>query len=346
MAKYLDSSSFSHNDLSNQKRIWRFLNSSKFDIYSFYNSAISHILENIKSIRHNEFTIVMDHMYTKNDFVTLMFTLKVGKQGIPIWFKSDKTKSNCHNEIDEFTRKKLFSEKFILNAINEVINLFSSHDIKITFLADRWFCNLKLMKFIEDSGHYFCFRAKSQSDLKIYIYDKRQKHYIYKKLSSLLPHKIDASYYENITVGSIGLKCNITIAPSSLSDDPWYILSNIPCNLALRKYAHRFGAIEMVFKSQKTNGLNLEKTKTKNLKAFETLYGLTCFVTLWLTILGIDYTKNYNKLKSRLNIRFAQKKGKQTIRVLSLFNLGLTLFKKLYNSYINIKIKCNLQLYL
>lgn len=47
-------------------------------------------------MRLNKLVVVFDHMYMKNNFVTLMFTLKVGKQSIPIWFKCDKTKSNRH----------------------------------------------------------------------------------------------------------------------------------------------------------------------------------------------------------------------------------------------------------
>lgn len=53
----------------------------------------------------------------------------------------------------------------------------------------------------------------------------------------------------------------------------------------------------MFFKSQKTNGFNLEKTKTRNLHAYENLYSLVCFAGLWLTIIGIDYTKNYTHVK-------------------------------------------------
>ena len=30
-------------------------------------------------MRHNKLVVVLDHMYMKNNFVTLMFTLKVGK---------------------------------------------------------------------------------------------------------------------------------------------------------------------------------------------------------------------------------------------------------------------------
>ena len=102
-------------------------------------------------------------------------------------------------------------------------------------------------------------------------------------------------------------KCNLSIARGKLSDDPWFILSNIEPNQTLREYAHRFGAIEMFFNSQKTNGFNLEKTKTRNLHAYENLYSLVCFAGLWLTIIGMDYTKNYIHVKKNLNIRYVNK---------------------------------------
>ena len=63
------------------------------------------------------------------------------------------TFTNMAVEIDELTKKCLFSEKVIFNAINEVIELLSPLNAKITFLADRWICNLKLMKFIHDKSH-------------------------------------------------------------------------------------------------------------------------------------------------------------------------------------------------
>lgn len=148
-------------------------------------------------------------MFMRNNFVILMFTLKVEEQSIPIWFKCDKTKSNRHNDIDELTKKWLFSERVIFKSIDDVIELLSPLNTKITFLGDRWFCNLKMMKHINDKGLFFCIRAKVNS-----------------------------------------------------------------------------------------------------------------------------------------NIRFVRDKNNKPIRILSLFNLGLTIFRKCYNSYIDYKIKCNMQLYL
>lgn len=158
----------------------------------------------------------------KNNFVNLMFTLKIDKQSIPIWFRCDKTKSNRHHEIDEL----------------------------------------------------FCIRAKVNSNIKIYIYDKKEKHKIYKNFTDFKVWKNKSLYYEN-------------------------------------------------------------------------LYSLVCFAGLWLTIIGIDYTKNYIHVKKNLNIRYVKKnKNNKPIRIMSLFNLGLTIFRRCYNSYINYKIKTNMQLYL
>ncbi len=119
-------------------------------------------------MRHNKIVVVFDHMYMKNNFVTLMFTLKVGKQSIPIWFKCDKTKSNRHYEIDELTKKCLFSEKVIFNAINEVIELLSPLNAKITFLADRnyqlltlTFLSVFILTFIVSSSIHFIFSVYS-----------------------------------------------------------------------------------------------------------------------------------------------------------------------------------------
>ncbi len=156
------------------------------------------------------------------------------------------------------------------------------------------------MRHIHKKDHFFCIGAKVNSDLKVLIYDKKEKHYIYKKLSELTVQKYHALYYQDILVGKKHFKCNLSIGRGNQSDDPWFILSNIDPNQAIREYSHRFGGIEMFFKSQKSNGFNLEKTRTRNLHAFENLYSIICFAGLWLSILAIDYTKIMHMLKNIL----------------------------------------------
>ena len=329
-----------------EKKIWRFLNNDNFNGIEFFNSSIKTIISNIGVLKHDKLVVIFDHMYVKNNFVVLMFSLKVGSQGIPLYFKCDKTKSNRHREIDEKNEKCLFSEKVIIDSINTVIDILKPINSKITFLADRWFCNLKLMKHIDSKGHYFAIRAKVNSSIKFLMYDKKEKHDVYKHFYDLPIHIHHSLYYKDIPFGSFKFKCNLATSMGCASDDPWFILTNLEPKLAIKEYKQRFGGIESIFKNQKTNGFNLEKTHTRNIRAFENLYSMVCFAGVWLVILGADYTKNYIHVKNKIKIPFLKKSGKKRIRILSLFNLGLTLFSSLFNTHIEYKIKCNLKLYL
>lgn len=348
LANSIHSSSFSNNLDSIQKRFWRFFNNNNINIYDVYSSIISYIMSNIGNVRHNELIVTLDHMFTKNNFVTLMFTLRIDNQGIPIWFSTEKTSSNSHSDILKHSRKKLFNEDFIINAIDQVIDILKPLNSKIIFLGDRWFFNLSILKHIDSRHCFYAFRAKANSSVKFLHFDKQERHLIYKHLSDLKPYVFKSSYYENLELGDLLLKCNLAIAPSSKSDvEAWYIVTNLNPKLAIRKYKKRFGSIEMFFKAQKTNGFYLESTKTKNILAFENLYGIVCIAHLWLSILGLDYIKNYNHKKHILNIRFNKKtKSGKIIRILSTFKIGLTLFKRVYYSYINYIIKCNFKLYM
>ncbi len=348
IAKSIDSSFFSHNSDSIQKRFWRFFNNPNFNIYDTYHSIIKYIISNISNVRHNELIVTIDHMFIKNNFVVLMFTLKIDNQGIPLWFSLERTSSNCHLEIQKSSRKKLFNIKFIKNAIDDVIDLLSPLNCKITFLADRWFFNLSILKHIDDRKHFFAFRAKVNSSVRVLAYDSHEKRCIYKHLYDFKPYVFKTAFYENLSFGDLKFKCNLSIAPSCRTDsDSWYIVTNLNPKLAIRKYKKRFGAIEMFFKSQKSNGFRLESTKTKNLHAMETLYGVACIAHLWLSIIAIDYIKNYTHKKHIINIRFNKKtKSGNLIRILSTFKLGLTLFTRVYKSHINYLLKTNLKLYL
>lgn len=344
----LNSEYFSKNDDSNQKRIWRFTNNDHIDMTSTFDCIINNVVSKISNVKHNKLIVTMDHMFTKNNFVTLMFTLKIDNQGIPLCFWTEKTSSNCHSEIQKNSRKKLFSEKFIKDAIDKVIEILSSLNTKITFLADRWFFNLKILEHISNKGHFFCFRAKANSSVKVYVFDNKENHYIYKHLSDLHSNQYHSRYYENLELGDMHFKCNVSISRGIANDDEdWYIVSNIKPNQAIRTYSKRFGCIEMFFKSQKTNGFYLESTKTKNLHAFETIYGVACIAAVWLNIIAVDYIKNYKHYKKKISIRFNKKnKNGKPVRILSTFKLGLTLFKKIFASTINFKLKTNFKLYL
>ena len=121
-----------------------------------------------------------------------------------------------------------------------------------------------------------------------------------------------------------------------------YVVTNGKVEDGIKNYSYRFGSIEFIFKNEKTNGFNLEKTKMRNIKAFRTMFGMMIIGLLWLTIIGVDYSLNIKKTKANVKIRIYKKNGE---RIFSLFNTGLMYFNLCFNSYGVPKIRCNFILY-
>lgn len=322
-------------DESLQRKIRRFFDSKFFNPYDIYDSIITHVINNFK-IKHKEsLHISIDHSFCKDDFTTLMFTLRIGLQSIPIWFR-------CFSGTND---PEAFNSNLIVEGINYVYNLFKEKDCNIIFLADRWFPNVEVLGHINSLNCTYVFRTKKEH--KIRYYDKREKNYIWKSLGDFEHKKYVSKTFENIDYTfSNPIKTNIILVRTNGTDDPWILVTNGNVNKAVKHYSYRFGAIEFHFKSTKSNGFNLEKTKIKKLSAFTGISLIVNIATLFLTILGADYCKNKGYYSKKSKIRDTKKtKSNNIIRVISLFNLRLTIFKKTYNSFINFKIKCNFILY-
>ncbi len=74
------------------------------------------------------------------------------------------------------------------------------------------------------------------------------------------------------------------------------------------------------------------------------MYTLVCFCVTFLVILGTTYTKNKNQYKNEY-IRTHSIRNSKRIRIMSLFNIGLTLFKRAFSYTKYIYIPFNLKLY-
>ena len=258
------------------KRINRFFRNNLFDPYTFYKQIISYSLSTYKKKHHDKRVhIIFDHMFSHENYTTLMFTMRLGSQGIPIWFKCFKGTDN---------------DAFMIDTINHIIR--------------------------KTAGELFH----------------------YKHLSTT---------YNNITITKNKLNCNIVISDSKDTDDPWIIATNGDYKRAIKDYSYRFGAIECVFKNQKSNGFYLEKITTASLKAFTSMFCLVCVCVLFLTLLGAYYSRNRSYIKEKItthkNYIINGKKIKK--RVLSLFNTGLTLFKRAFNSHHYVTISYKFILY-
>ncbi len=64
---------------STVRRLERFFNNKKFDVYNLYDAIINYVIANYKSKNKNVY-ITFDHMYCRDSFTTLLFSLRIGKQ--------------------------------------------------------------------------------------------------------------------------------------------------------------------------------------------------------------------------------------------------------------------------
>ena len=314
-----------------ERRFMRFFTSFSNVAYPFYESLISFVISNYR-IKHSDkkVHISFDHMFCKDKFTILLFSLRIGKQGIPIWFRCFKGKHN----------PDAFKMDLIKDGIKFCKDLFPD-DCHIIFLADRWFGNVELLSFIQNIGAFFCIRSKS-----FFTFSFFNKHgeLITKHLRDIKPLSRGAKYLQNVLYTRNHFKTTIVVSKSPDSYDPWYIITNDSPNRAVRNYSYRFGSIESIFKNQKSNGFRLESTNTKKIENFISLFTILCIALLWLTIIGIDYSKN--KHHYSLNIRISRKsKNGKILRRFSFFNLGLTIFNLVYYNYSTFKLKFDFVLY-
>ena len=331
MAKVLkDEFSFIQTD-SVIKRIRRFFSNELFKPYVFYQKLILYILNSFHS-KHADKTlyITFDHMFSKSNYTVFMFTMRVGTFGVPIWFK-------CFKDISKNGAFKLNTMK---EGIEEVSKLFKNTDFNLVFLADRWFGSSKILDIINKLGHVYAIRLKG--NIIVYVNGDKIKA---KKLKHRKYHSV---IHENIFITDDRYKTTIVYSPTNNTKDPWIIVTNGDPSKALKSYSYRFGSIETMFKAQKSNGFNLEKISNASLDYFTTMYTMVCTCILFLTILGADYSKNtrcYKEVKIGTHKTYIIDGKKVKKRVMSLFNTGLTLFKRAFNSCVYIRIPLSFKLY-
>ena len=303
-----------------------------FDSYLFYDHIIRFVINTYKK-KHpdKDVHIVFDHMFSHDHFTVFMITMRFGKQCIRLWFRCFKDNNDT----------EAFKLKLMQDGISYVSSLFDK-DFNLIFLGDRWFNSTKLMEHINSLGHTYNLRLKS--NINVYHHDKKENHKIRKPVGQLPKKKYHSVYYKNIELTDSKYVVNIAIAPYGETSEPWIIATNGEPDKAIRDYNKRFGAVECIFKNQKSNGFYIENTVNCSLKYFETMYTIVCFTTLYLTILGSDFAKNSKCYKNVKIKTHTISHGKKT-RILSLFNTGLTLFNRAFESLRYIRIPYSFILY-
>lgn len=314
------------------KRIKRFFTNKLFNPYDFYDKIIRYVISNY-TVKHSDkrVHIIFDHMFSHDNYTVFMITMRIGKQGIPLWFR-------CYKGNDD---PKAFDEEMLKQGITYASSLFPD-DYDLIFLADRWFNSTSLLNHIDSLGRTYVVRLKG--NIRCFVYDKKEGHKIWKNTGDLFTHESKSTFYDDILITNNQFKTNIVLSKKKEVKEPWIIATNGYTKRAIKDYGYRFGGIETVFKNQKSNGFYLESTVKADIKYFESMYTMACFSVLFLTIFGTDYTKNSKCYKSIKLTTHKKIKGVKT-RVMSFFNVGLTLFNKAIDSLKYIRIPYTLKLY-
>lgn len=255
-------------------RIRRFFKNHLFDPYLFYDKIIRFVISTYKK-KHSDkrIHIIFDHMFSKNNYTVFIITMRIGKQGIPLWFRCFKGKAGSD----------AYKEDLLKEAISYVSNLFEP-DYDLIFLTDRWFNSVTLMQHIDALEHIFCIRLKG--NIKVLVFDKKEGHKIWKWTDELTSYQFHANWFHDVLLSDKQYSINIAISKSQDVKEPWIIVTNGDPKRATKDYGYLFGGMETIFKNQKSNGFYLENTVNASLKYFESMYCMSCIGVLFLTILG------------------------------------------------------------
>ncbi|MEM6752019.1 MAG: IS4 family transposase [Cyanobacteria bacterium P01_C01_bin.38] len=191
--------------------------------------------------------------------------------------------------------------------IQKVIPLFKNY--RICVLGDREFCSVKLAKYLQDLGVYFCLRLKKnefveyQKDIWVELQDLGLVPGVSFFLKGIKVTKTCGFLGFNVA-GKWKRKVH-GVAPK----EAWFILTNFD-NLesAISAYKRRFD-IEEMFRDFKKGGYNLEDTNVKG-KRFISLVLLIAIAYTGATLGGqqikrkgiqkyISRVKEYNRLERR-----------------------------------------------
>lgn len=187
-----------------------------------------------------KFTSLLTICFAKINILFFYFLFALVNNGIPLWFRCFKGKHN----------PEAYKMDLIKEGISFCKNLFDGKNYHIIFLADRWFPYIEILSHIESIGCYYCIRSKSYFTISYY---DNKNNLVTSHLRDIKPLKHSAKVLKDVFYTRKKFKTNIVISNSSNTNDLWYLVTNDATNRAIRNYSYRFGSIETIFKSQKSN---------------------------------------------------------------------------------------------
>ena len=70
------------------RRLKRLYTNKHFNPYDFYDKIIKYVISTYKKKHPDDRVhIIFDHMFSHNNYTVFMISMRIGKQGIPLWFR-------------------------------------------------------------------------------------------------------------------------------------------------------------------------------------------------------------------------------------------------------------------
>lgn len=200
-----------------------------------------------------------------------------------------------------------------------LISSLLKNTILFSWLIDG-FPILKFYLIFSLFGCFFCIRAKSFFTFSFY---NSRGEFVTQHLRDIKPVAQHSKVLKDVLFTRSLFKTNIVVPTySNHTNDIWYLVTNDNTSYATKNYSYRFGSIECIFKSQKSNGFRLESTNTKFVEHFISLFPVMCVALTWLSIIGSDYTRN--KKGYHIKVRDVhQRKCKSLLSIILFSILGL-----------------------
>ena len=246
-----------------------------------------------------ELTIIMDQTKINDGRECLMIALKYHQRAIPVIWIVKTTKG----ELGFSTQREL------LGMFEDII--FEFPNLKIFFVADRFYGHPKLIEYLNQRGWLYAIRLKDY--LKVYYEGEEFKT---KDILSRFPrgcHQVELTAKKVVT--------SIHAMQDKSQKEPWIIAVNDKPNIAkVRKYAYRW-AIEPMFKDLKSSGFNIHKTKLQRIDRIERLILCAAIAMILCILFALKQQPDWQK--------YAAKKAARSR--LSQFQQGLRLFIEYWN---------------
>ncbi len=195
------------------RRIRRLLNNKRFNGPLFYKQTIQAVIDKYY-VKHSnkKIHLIIDHMYSKENYTVFLVSMRIGKQGIPIYFECFKGNNN----------PTAFYDSTIIKAIDKTYQLFKDKDCNIVFLADRWFNSKNILSHIKEIGCSYAFRFKG--NIKISVYDNKRKRYVEKHTCDLKSSIYHSYYYHDVYMyDDLSFQSNIAISRKCMTDEAWIL---------------------------------------------------------------------------------------------------------------------------